>query len=75
MVYNIRDYCVFGLCPSSDILNKTTSGNWVEDTYSVVSFTPDLRYTRIYSCRYTDIGCRVIEVPTGLKHLVVRKNF
>jgi hypothetical protein len=48
MVYNMRDYWVFGLRPSSGILKNTTfreldlfpsSGEGVGDTYSVGSDT------------------------------------
>jgi hypothetical protein len=44
MVYNTREYWVFGLCPPSDILKKTSfrkldlfpsSGEGMGDTYSV----------------------------------------
>jgi hypothetical protein len=47
MVYNTRNYCVFGFCPSSDILKNTafwkidlfpSSGEDMEDVYSVGSF-------------------------------------
>jgi hypothetical protein len=71
MVYNTRNYKVYGLGQSSGILNTRehnvsetdlfqSSGKRGENTYS--SKKPGPRY--LYSCSYTNLGCPVIEVSS-----------
>jgi hypothetical protein len=38
MVYNTRDYCVFGFCPSSVILGKKTSFRELEGTRNLLRY-------------------------------------